>query len=215
MCIRDRLYVLEEDGSMICGLRGNDKYWYHMDSRGSITNVLDNEGSVVKSYEYDAYGNTQESGSFENIFAYTGAVVDEETGLYYMNARYYEPVTGRFTSQDSFRGEGEAFWHLYLYCDSDPVNFTDPTGHAKKYIRENTDLSYRYYNGRNNTTIIKDDLLSNTFLKKTKILLLECIAWITRLAWFGENLNIPGQNFLDLGGSWCGGDRDHRLANRN
>ena len=54
-----------------------------------------------------------------------------------MNARYYEPATGRFTSQDSFRGEGEAFWHLYLYCDSDPVNFTDPTGHAKKTSNKN------------------------------------------------------------------------------
>ncbi len=47
-----------------------------------------------------------------------------------MNARYYDPETGRFISQDSYRGEAESFWHLYLYCNSDPVNNTDPSGHV-------------------------------------------------------------------------------------
>ncbi len=59
----------------------------------------------------------------------TGAVIDTGTGLYYMNARYYDPATGRFISQDSYRGDAEVFWHLYAYCDGDPVNCTDPTGH--------------------------------------------------------------------------------------
>ena len=49
-----------------------------------------------------------------------------------MNARYYDPTTGRFISQDSYRGDGERFWHLYAYCNGDPVNYTDPTGHAFK-----------------------------------------------------------------------------------
>ena len=48
-----------------------------------------------------------------------------------MNARYYDPETGRFISEDSYRGEGEAFWHLYAYCNGDPVNFIDPTGHRR------------------------------------------------------------------------------------
>ncbi|MEL7569482.1 MAG: RHS repeat-associated core domain-containing protein [Eubacteriaceae bacterium] len=84
---------------------------------------------MVKSYTYDAYGNTTAAGTFINDFAYTGAVNDPETGLYYMNARYYDPETGRFISQDTYRGTGEAFWHEYLYCNSDPVNNIDPTGH--------------------------------------------------------------------------------------
>jgi len=45
-----------------------------------------------------------------------------------MNTRYYDPATGRFISQDSYRGDGEGFWHLYSYGFSDPVNHTDPTG---------------------------------------------------------------------------------------
>ena len=141
--------ILEDDGSIICGQRGTtaDKYWYRQDIRGSITNIIDNAETVKKSYTYDAFGNTAQSGSFQNSFAYTGAVLDEETGLYYMNARYYDPSTGRFVSQDSYRGESEGLWHLYAYCDSDPVNFTDPTGH---YSRQNA-IKYakRWYNGRN------------------------------------------------------------------
>jgi len=52
-----------------------------------------------------------------------------------MNARYYDPVTGRFISQDTYRGDGEAFWHLYLYCDGDPVNNVDLTGHASYMVK--------------------------------------------------------------------------------
>ncbi|MBQ9941929.1 MAG: RHS repeat-associated core domain-containing protein, partial [Christensenellaceae bacterium] len=83
------------------------------------------------------YGNTTSPAAtvedFTSSFAYAGAVLDEETGLYYMNARYYEPELGRFISQDTFDGS-EGFWHEYLYCDSDPVNFTDPSGHAPKQV---------------------------------------------------------------------------------
>ena len=95
---------------------------------------MDDSDSVVKSYTYDAYGNTSTSGAFVNSFTYTGAVIDPETGLYYMNARYYDPQTGRFISQDSYRGEGESFWQLYAYCYGDPINFTDFTGHKPRWL---------------------------------------------------------------------------------
>ncbi len=94
-----------------------------------MTNIVDVDDDVVRSYTYDAYGNTDSTGAFVNSFAYTGAVIDEETDLYYMNARYYDPATGRFISEDIYRGDGEAFRHLYVYCDGDPVNDTDPSGH--------------------------------------------------------------------------------------
>ena len=56
-----------------------------------------------------------------------------------MNARYYDPTTGRFISQDSYRGDGERFWHLYAYCNGDPVNFTDPTGHKAYQLYNSAD----------------------------------------------------------------------------
>lgn len=127
--------ILETDGSMICSQRpSGNYYWYRQDIRGSVTNIVDVDDDVVKSYAYQAYGNTESTGFFVNSFAYTGAVIDDETGLYYMNARYYDTETGRFISQDTYRGEGEAFWHLYLYCNGDPVNNTDPTGHASNTV---------------------------------------------------------------------------------
>jgi hypothetical protein len=80
--------VLETDGSMICsrrnaGTSSSADYWYRQDIRGSVTNIVDVADAVVKSYTYDAYGNTSSTGTFINSFAYTGAVIDPETGLYY------------------------------------------------------------------------------------------------------------------------------------
>lgn len=122
--------VYDPDGNLVNSRRvsGSD-YWVRLDNRGSVTNIVDVDDNVLMSYTYDAYGNTSSAGTFVNSFAYTGAVIDAETGLYYMNARYYDPESGRFISEDTYRGDGEAFWHLYAYCNGDPVNFTDPTGH--------------------------------------------------------------------------------------
>ncbi len=123
--------VLEPDGSIVQSRRADESdYWYRQDVRGSVTNIVDDADAAVKSYAYDAYGNTTESGTFTNSFAYTGAVIDTETGLYYMNARYYDPATGRFISADTYRGDGELYWNLYIYCNDDPINCTDITGHA-------------------------------------------------------------------------------------
>ena len=112
-------------GEIIQSIRGSSKYFYRTDIRGSISNILNASGNVVKSYTYDAYGNTTASNNtFQNIFAYTGAVIDEESGLYYLNARYYDPATARFISEDPVR-DGDSW---YMYCAGDPVNCTDPTG---------------------------------------------------------------------------------------
>lgn len=56
---------------------------------------------------------------------------DEETGLYYLNARYYDARQGRFLSQDTYRGSqtNATTWNLYGYCAGNPVNYVDPSGH--------------------------------------------------------------------------------------
>ena len=120
-------------------INGNNvsSYFYTEDMRGSTVNVIDHSGNTVLSYWYDDFGQVneyRESGnSLINEVQYTGAIYDELTGLLYLNARFYDPATGRFISQDTYRGERDdaGTWHLYAYCANDPVNYVDPSGHKK------------------------------------------------------------------------------------
>ena len=88
------------------------------------------------SYWYNDFGEVTENkadsySSFDNELQYTGAVYDDSTGLLYLNARFYDPQTGRFISRDTYRGEpnNAGTWHLYAYCANNPVNYVDPSGH--------------------------------------------------------------------------------------
>ena len=66
-----------------------------------------------------------------------------------MNARYYDPTNGRFINEDSYRGDGDSFWHLYAYCSGDPVNHTDPTGHDPGWVVALDGIGYAGTNGYN------------------------------------------------------------------
>lgn len=80
-------------------------YFYHYDMRGSTTAIVGANGTLQKGYGYDEFGSIAESGnvSFLNEVAFTGSALDA-SGLLYMNARYYNPSTARFLSQDSYTG---------------------------------------------------------------------------------------------------------------
>ena len=86
---------------------GDHAYFYNKDIRTSVTNVADESGKGVVSYRYDDYGTTTKYGNedFYNEVCYTSGVYDELTGLYYLNARYYNPGTATFITQDSYRRE--------------------------------------------------------------------------------------------------------------
>ena len=114
----------------------DDYFFYRYDIRGSVTNIVDGEGAVVKSYDYDELGVTTSTGdTFFNEVTFTGSVADA-SGLLYMNARYYNPATARFLSQDTYTGSASVPWtqHLYVYCNNNPVNMIDPTGHSALLI---------------------------------------------------------------------------------
>ena len=112
-------------------------YFYHYDMRGSTTAIVGANGNLQKGYTYDEFGSIEESGnvSFLNEVTFTGGVTDTSTGLQYMNARFYDPATGRFLSQDTYSGNPYDPWtqHLYSYCGNNPVNMVDPTGHRSRY----------------------------------------------------------------------------------
>jgi len=105
--------------------------YYGYDGAGSVRQLTNSAGAVTDSYEYDAFGNSfTKTGSTPNNYLYRGEQYDSDLGLYYLRARYYNPVTGRFVSRDPEDGiaTDPATLHKYLYAGGDPVNKKDPTG---------------------------------------------------------------------------------------
>ena len=96
-------------------------------------------GAVTDTYEYDAFGNKINStGTTPNNMLYRGEMYDSDLGLYYLRARYMNPLTGRFMSRDPNDPQlldsdrvpvDPKKLHKYLYADGDPMNMLDPTGH--------------------------------------------------------------------------------------
>ena len=92
-----------------------------------MTSLTASNGSLAQSYTYDSFGNqTASSGSLTNFFRYTGREFDTETGLYFDRARYLDPTTGRFLSEDPM--DFDAGTNFYDYVANDPTTLIDPWG---------------------------------------------------------------------------------------
>ena len=102
-------------------------YHYVSDEQGSITHVLSEDAEILNHYSYDAFGNIiEKTEKVENRFCYNGEMLDPVTQQYYLRARFYNPVIGRFTQEDTYYGDG---LNLYQYCQANPVGYVDPSGH--------------------------------------------------------------------------------------
>ena len=112
--------------------RGGSTYIYLYDGHGSVRGLIDAEGKLTDTYNYDAFGNMLErTGDTENSYLYCGEQQDDTTGLYYLRARYMNPATGTFTSMDTYGGSvfDPTSLHKYLYANANPVSNTDPSGY--------------------------------------------------------------------------------------
>jgi RHS repeat-associated protein len=100
--------------------------------------LTDASGVVTDTYDYDAFGNKINStGTTPNNYLYRGEFFDSDLGLYYLRARYMNPLTGRFMSRDPEESKifdsnrkpvDPKMLHKYLYVGGDPINAKDPTG---------------------------------------------------------------------------------------
>jgi RHS repeat-associated protein len=116
-------------------LRSSATSYYHADGLGSVTSLSNAAGSLAQTYTYDSYGKqTASSGSLTNAFQFTSRESDAETGLYFVRARYYDPATGRFVSEDPSVFEGGM--NFYPYVDNNPINWFDPYGLQKRKSRQ-------------------------------------------------------------------------------
>ena len=128
----------------------DDNYYvYTKDIRESTVNLIDDKGQSQISYEYTDYGQTKINGNTEidNEICYTGGIYDSSTGIYYLNARYYNPENANFLSQDTYRGEigDPESLNYYGYCQGNPVTYTDPSGHIP--LLAAAMWGYRVYKG--------------------------------------------------------------------
>lgn len=111
------------------GVSSSNREYYLEDGLGNIRALVDNNGNILESYTYDAYGNIEE-GEDASLLTYKGEHIDQNTNLYYMRARYYDPTTGRFVSKDPVEGylSNPQTTNGYSYVLNDPINLNDPTG---------------------------------------------------------------------------------------
>ena len=116
-------------------LRGSTGSYYHQDGLGAVTSLSNGSGALANTYTFDSFGKLNAStGTLTNPFQYTGRESDQETGLYYYRARYYDPNVGRFISEDPIRfSGGEDF---YPYVANSAPNFSDAFGLCKERERE-------------------------------------------------------------------------------
>jgi RHS repeat-associated protein len=119
-------YVYGPTGLPLEQINGSTPLWMHHDQLGSTRLLTDANGTSQASYTFDAYGNlTASTGTATNPLRFAGQYSDNESGLYYLQARYYDPGTGQFTSGDPLES---ATRQPYSYAGSNPLNMADPSG---------------------------------------------------------------------------------------
>ena len=120
--------------------------------------LLNSTGDLVARYVYDAWGQpisiTDGKGkdvsgdpshiANRNPLRYRGYYYDQETGFYYLQSRYYDPVLCRFINADSFASTGQGFlgYNMYVYCNNNPTTTTDSVGSYPTYATMVLDGGY-------------------------------------------------------------------------
>ena len=134
-------YYYDLNNSILGFTYNGSKYLYLKNLQNDIIGIVDSNNNIVVKYYYDAYGrmikcNDTSGINLSNInpFRYRSYYQDNETGWYYLNSRYYNPLTNRFVTMDQieYLGASETILsiNLYTYCEGNPINNIDPNGNA-------------------------------------------------------------------------------------
>ena len=129
-------FTYDSTGPLSVNCNGTE-YFYVKNAQGDVTGLVSASGTRVVTYTYDAWGNPlATTGSMaatlgeQNPLRYRGYVYDTETGLYYLQSRYYNPTWGRFINADALMGINSDIgtYNLFSYCGNNPVIRCDNGG---------------------------------------------------------------------------------------
>ena len=140
------LFYYDSNGVPTSFAHNGTMYYYVKNLQGDIVQITKQDGTVVAKYVYDVWGKilsikdgsnnmieTTNATHLANLnpFRYRGYVYDNETGLYYLQSRYYDPITGRFLNADVYADTGNSVisTNMFAYCENNAVIYVDPTGY--------------------------------------------------------------------------------------
>jgi RHS repeat-associated protein len=134
--------------------------YYHYDYRGSTTAITNSSETVTHSYRYGAFGEmllATESG-FKNPYRYVGkyGVQYEDSSLYFMRARYYNAIKGRFLGEDPVWGT-----NLYNYSSNNPILFIDYSGNSKVLPTQNEYMDANHRKSNNQSRKGDNQIINN------------------------------------------------------
>ena len=147
-------YMYDESGRMLGFRLDGAEYYYVRDYSGDVTGLINSRGELIGSYLYDPWGvlletylNTFEEETAEwtdadrveymrvlnlNPIRYKSYYYDTETGFYYLQSRYYDPITTRFINADGLisTGTGVLGYNMFVYCNNNPIMYFDFNGNC-------------------------------------------------------------------------------------
>ena len=132
------LFYYDSDGSATSFSYNGTMYFYVKNLQGDVVRIIDLSGTEVASYVYDAWGNIKDTKGEPTIreinpIRYRGYVYDTETGLYYLQSRYYDPLTGRFLNADVYddtQSGTPLSTNMFAYCENNVVMNMDNKGYS-------------------------------------------------------------------------------------
>ena len=138
------LYYLYNGDELLGFIYNNNTYYYHKNMFEDIIGIYDSSYNEIVTYKYDSWGNIKNITDNSNVnlgiinpFRYRSYYYDEETQLYYLSSRYYNPKIGRFiNSDDGIDTDVQIGFNLYQYSYNNPVNLMDDTGEKPKWLKK-------------------------------------------------------------------------------
>ena len=153
--VGDKVFEYYYDAQGVIGFKyDGNVYYYKKNLLGDVDRIYDANKNLVAEYKYDAWGNHRiyNSGGIDitdeisynssvaklNPFRYRGYYYDAETGLYYLNSRYYDPSVGRFINADDIsyiQPTDINGLNLFVYCYNNPVMYSDNEGNMPNWLK--------------------------------------------------------------------------------